>query len=106
MKSYKLSDLKGGWIVGGFEPTVYSTQDCEVAVKYYKAGDHEGAHFHKIATEITCIVSGEVIMCDKRWTAGDVIVLSPGDITAFEALTDAVTTVVKLPGALNDKYIV
>lgn len=96
--------MKRGWIVGGFDPTAFSTQDCEVAVKHYKAGDREGAHFHKIATEITCIVSGEVIMCEKRWTAGDIIVLSPGDITSFEALTDAVTTVVKLPGALNDKY--
>ncbi|MET3814700.1 hypothetical protein [Pantoea sp. UYEF8] len=104
MKSYKLSNMKRGWIVGGFDPTAFSTQDCEVAVKHYKAGDREGAHFHKIATEITCIVSGEVIMCEKRWTAGDIIVLSPGDITSFEALTDAVTTVVKLPGALNDKY--
>ena len=37
MKSYKLSDMKGGWIVGGFEPTVYSTTDCEVAIKHYKA---------------------------------------------------------------------
>lgn len=106
MKSYKLSDMKGGWIVGGFDPTVYSTTDCEVAIKHYKSGDSESAHYHKIATEITCIVSGEVIMCGQRWVAGDVIVLSPGDITAFEALTDAVTTVVKLPGALNDKYIV
>lgn len=96
--------MKRGWIVGGFDPTAFSTQDCEVAVKHYKAGDREGAHFHKIATEITCIVSGEVIMCEKRWTSGDIIVLSPGDITSFEALTDAVTTVVKLPGALNDKY--
>jgi quercetin dioxygenase-like cupin family protein len=106
MKSYKLSDMKGGWIVGGFDPTVYSTTDCEVAIKHYKAGDSEGAHYHKIATEITCIVSGEVVMCGQRWMAGDVIVLSPGDVTSFEALTDAVTTVVKLPGALNDKYIV
>ena len=104
MKNYKLSDMKGGWIVGGFEPTAYSTTDCEVAVKHYKAGDAEDAHFHKIASEITCIVSGEVMMCGKRWQAGDVIVLSPGDVTAFEALTDAITTVVKVPGALNDKY--
>ncbi len=65
MKSYKISDMKGGWIVGGSNPTVYKTEDCEVAVKHYKAGDSEGAHFYKIAIEVTCIVSGEVIMC--RW---------------------------------------
>lgn len=106
MKNYKLSDMKGGWIVGAFEPTTFSTSVCEVAVKYYSAGDEEGEHFHKVATEITCIVSGEVLMCGKKWGEGDVLVLSPGDITSFKALTDAITTVVKLPGALNDKYIV
>lgn len=106
MKTYKLNDMKGGWIVGGFEPTVYSTTDCEVAVKSYSAGDKEGAHYHKVATEITCIVSGTVIMCNQIFKSGDVIVLSPGDVTSFEAITDAVTTVVKLPGVLDDKYIV
>ncbi|KPZ23952.1 hypothetical protein ALO38_200196 [Pseudomonas coronafaciens pv. zizaniae] len=45
-------------------------------------------------------------MRDKGWEAGDIIVLEPGDITAFEALTDATTVVVKLPGALDDKYVV
>ena len=106
MKNFKLAEMKGGWIVGGFTPTAYSTLDCEVAVKHYKAGDKEGEHYHKIATEITCIVSGEVIMCGKRWIPGDIIVLSPGDITSFESITDAVTTVVKIPGSLNDKYII
>ena len=32
--------------------------------------------------------------------------MEPGDVTDFEALTDAVNTVVKLPGAAKDKYLI
>jgi len=106
MNSAKLQDMVKGWFVGGFEPTAFSTDACEVGVKHYQAGDNEVAHFHKVATEITAVLSGSVRMRDQTWNAGDIIVLEPGDITAFEALTDAVTVVVKVPGALNDKYVV
>lgn len=95
-----------GWFVGGFNPTAFNTTDCEVAVKEYKAGTREDAHFHKLATEITLVLSGRIRMVGKEWSAGDIIVLAPGDITDFEAVTDAVNVVVKTPGALNDKYIV
>lgn len=106
MQSFDLADMVKGWFVGGFAPTAYQTQDCEVAVKHYAAGDHEGAHYHKVATEITVIVSGRVRMCGQEWGPGAIVVLSPGDVTDFEALTDATNVVVKLPGALNDKYVV
>ncbi|MEN4791000.1 hypothetical protein ABEG93_09010 [Pantoea agglomerans] len=106
MKSFELHKMTAGWFVGGFQPTAFSSDACEVAVKRYQKGSFEKEHYHKIATEITCIVEGEVIMCGKKWTTGDIIVLEPGEITSFEALTDVITTVVKLPGALNDKYVV
>lgn len=105
MKSARLDDMTKGWFVGAFMPTAHRTHDCEVAVKKYKAGDKEEAHYHKIATETTLILSGTVIMCGREWSAGDIIVIEPGDITSFEAVTDAVNVVVKTPGALNDKFI-
>ncbi len=95
-----------GWFVGEFEPTLYKTNDVEVAVKEYDAGDFEQPHYHKIATEITVIVSGKVKMFDKIWITGDIVVVEPGDITGFEAIEKTSTTVVKIPGALNDKYLV
>jgi quercetin dioxygenase-like cupin family protein len=106
MNTAHLSEMVKGWFVGGFKPTAFSTQACEVGVKAYKAGDSEVAHYHKVATEITLVLSGTVTMLEKTWSEGDIIVLEPGDITAFEALTDATTVVVKVPGALNDKYVV
>lgn len=105
MKVVRLAEMTKGWFVGNFVPTLYQTKDVEVAVKEYKAGDFESAHYHKIATEITVVVSGRVQMNQKIYETGDIIVLDPMDATDFRALTDAVTTVVKIPGANNDKYI-
>ena len=104
MNAFKLEDMVKGWFVGAFAPTALQTDACEVAVKHYKAGDHEATHHHRIATEITVVVSGEVRMCGRVWKAGDIIVIAPGEATDFEALTDATNVVVKLPGALEDKY--
>jgi quercetin dioxygenase-like cupin family protein len=106
MNHARLDDMTKGWFVGAFSPTAFATENCEVAVKYYNAGDYEASHYHKIATEITLILSGTVRMLGKEWGAGDIIVLQPGETTDFEALTAAINVVVKTPGALNDKFVV
>ncbi|WP_114785924.1 cupin domain-containing protein [Vibrio tetraodonis] len=105
MDKHKLDDFLRGWFVGGFEPSLYRTTDVEVAVQHFSKGDKERAHFHKIATEITVIVSGKARMNGHILTSGDILRISPGEVTDFEALEDTITTVVKLPGALNDKYL-
>lgn len=94
-----------GWFVGNFNPTVLSTNDVEVAVKKYKAGDYESSHYHKIATEITVITDGQVRMNGVTYSSGAIIVIEPNQATDFLALTDVTTTVVKYPGANNDKYL-
>jgi quercetin dioxygenase-like cupin family protein len=105
VENFRLDDMIGGWFVGSFHPTALVTEECEVAVKTYSAGQTEQEHFHKIATEITLVLSGRVRMMGREWVAGDIIVLSPGEVTAFEAMTDATNVVVKIPGAINDKYL-
>jgi hypothetical protein len=106
MRQAKLDDMVKGWFVGNFQPSLYPTNDVEVAVKKYAAGTQEPSHYHKIATEITVIVSGEVEMSGQLFRAGDIIIMEPEEITDFKAITDVITTVVKLPGANNDKYLV
>jgi hypothetical protein len=104
MKVFHLGNMTKGWFVGNFEPTVLSTTDVEVAVKKYKAGDYELSHHHKIATEITVITDGEVKMNGVIYSSGAIIVIEPNEPTDFLALTDVTTTVVKYPGANDDKY--
>jgi hypothetical protein len=104
MKKGHLRNMVKGWFVGNFEPTVFRTNACEVGIKYYSKGDKDAAHFHKIATEITVIQSGRVLMNGVEYQAGDIIVIEPGNATDFVVLEDTVTVVVKVPGAQNDKY--
>jgi quercetin dioxygenase-like cupin family protein len=105
MKTAKLEDMIKGWFVGNFEPSLLKTNNVEVAVKEYKKGDFENRHYHKIATEITVIISGRVRMNGIEYTKGDMIVIDPNESTDFEALEDSVNAVVKYPGASNDKYL-
>jgi hypothetical protein len=44
-------------------------------------------------------------MAGKIYSKGSIIVIEPHESTDFLALTDAVNVVVKLPGALNDKFV-
>lgn len=105
MKTAHLEQMVKGWFVGDFEPTLIKTEDVEVAVKKYRAGDFEDIHYHKLATEITVIVSGRVRMNGKEYSEGDIIVIEPFEATDFLALEDTVNTVVKYPGAKDDKYL-
>jgi len=104
MKVYHLSDMIKGWFVGNFEPSVLKTNDVEVGVKSYKAGDSEARHYHKLATEITVILKGKVRINDEEFSEGDIIVMETNEVADFTALTDVVNVVVKHPGASNDKY--
>jgi len=106
MKVSKLSDFFKGWVVGNFEPSLFKTDDFEVAVKSYKKGEYEPKHYHKVATEITIITKGRVVMNFEVYNEGDVIVMEPGEATDFRATNDVTTTVIKFPCVEGDKYLV
>jgi mannose-6-phosphate isomerase-like protein (cupin superfamily) len=105
MKKADLKDFIKGWFVGNFDPSLIKTNDVEVAIKRYKAGDYESSHYHKVATEITVIVSGTVLMNNTVYCSDDIIVIEPNDKTDFKCISDVITVVVKYPGANDDKYV-
>ena len=104
MRLFKLSDMTKGWFVGDFSPAVLKTDAAEVAVKTYEAGAIEGRHLHKIASEVTLILTGRARMNDTVYEAGDIVLIEAGEDTDFEALTDVTTVVVKTPSVAGDKY--
>lgn len=104
MSVHRLDEMVRGWFVGPFEPTVHRTSDAEVAVKHFAAGDAEERHVHRVATEVTAIVSGRVRMDGAELGAGDILEVPPGRPSDFLALTDAVVVSVKLPAVPGDKY--
>lgn len=102
----RLENMTRGWFVGNFMPAAFRTGDAEIAVQRFTVGDKEPAHLHKMATEITLLLSGRAIMAGVNLVAGDIITLAPGTVSSFEALEDCITVVVKHPGVLNDKFMV
>jgi len=106
MKIERLEDKEKGWIVGDFDKATIRTDECEVAAKYYKAGDKEPYHYHKIATEVTVIAVGEVIMRGERYGPGTIITIYPYEATDFLACEDTITLVYKNRSVPGDKYIV
>lgn len=105
MKLTQLESMTKGWFIGNFEPSLFKTDDFEVGVKSYAAGVCEPFHHHKISTEFTCLVSGQARMNSTVLKAGDIVEISPLESTDFEALSDCVTLVVKVPSSKNDKYL-
>jgi quercetin dioxygenase-like cupin family protein len=105
MKINNLKNFIRGWFIGDFNPTLLNTKNFEIAVKRYKAGDYEPYHVHKIGTEYTLIISGEVDMNNIHYQTDDIIVTEPGEYTDFRAITDAVNVVIKVPCIKGDKYL-
>ena len=106
MKSAKISDMVGGWFVGNFSPSIYSSSEFEACVKWYKKGDIEISHYQKTAIEITVVVSGIARMGELILEPGDIVLLEPGEVCDFEALKDTVLVAVKSPSLPSDKVIV
>jgi len=104
MKRFRLDDFTGGWFIGEFEPTLLKTSLFETAIKRYKRGDRENAHYHRVATEYTVVVAGEFKMNDLMIKTGDIIEMKPGEVVNFECLADGSTAVIKIPSVKGDKY--
>jgi mannose-6-phosphate isomerase-like protein (cupin superfamily) len=105
LERHRLDRFTKGWFAGNFSPTLIASDAVEVAIKNYKAGESEGSHHHKVATELTAIVSGRVKMSGEEFGAGEIVKIYPNQSTDFTALTDATTVVVKMPCVSGDKYV-
>lgn len=114
MKVDEIKNFTGGWFVGNFSPTLFSSKEVEVACKDYEAGIVEKAHYHKIATELTLVTEGfakfvinpgTLEETEKTIFPGQIATIEPGTIVQFHALTNVKTVVVKYPSVKNDKFL-
>ncbi len=105
MKNFKLSDLKRGWMVGKFEPSLFN-KDYEIGFKYYNMGDHEKSHRHDLSDEVTVILYGKVRMNGVEYNEGDIVIQEKGEYTDFECISDrAITACYRPDGSFpSDKH--
>ena len=104
MKKTKLSDCGArGWFIGDFEGSIWPTKDFEVT--YQKNPRNQTAsHIHKIAHEITLVISGRQICNGEMFEAGDICILEPGDISQIEYLEETELVTIKVPSVPSDKH--
>ncbi|CAN2171028.1 hypothetical protein MCEMRE212_00055 [Candidatus Nanopelagicaceae bacterium] len=105
MQINRIEEFVKGWFVGDFSPVILHSEEYEVAVKWFKAGEVEPLHKQIIATEITVVIEGEIRLGERNFVKGDVITIPPGELAAFESITDSALVCVKNPSIPNDKVL-
>lgn len=104
MKMHNINDMWRGWFVGNFEPCAYKTEIFEVGLLKHKKGEKWAKHYHKIATEINCLIAGKMVICNKEINVGDIFTLEPNEVADPEFLEDCTLIVIKTPSCIGDKY--
>ena len=104
MKVFNIKDMKGGWFIGNFEPSILKTDNFEVGHHAHKKGASTHNHYHKSSTEINVIVKGKMVVNGEVLTAGDIFVFEPYVVSESEFLEDTDLIVVRDSSNPNDKY--
>jgi len=102
-----ISDLKNmfrGWFIGNFEPSIYKTDNFEVALLFHPKGEKWHKHYHNEAVEIKVIISGNMIINGKNLSPGNIFLLEKNEIAEPEFLEDCTIVCVKTPSIPGDKY--
>ena len=105
MEVSKLPDFVGGWFIGNFTPSLITTEEFEVCIKRYRAGETEDEHFQKTAVEFTIIISGNCRIGPHLLGPDDILRINPHEPADFLALNDVVLVAVKTPSNPDDKVL-
>ncbi len=105
MKSYRLEEFVKGWVVGNFEPSLFINETVEVGVKNFQAGEYEASHKQLIATEITIVTDGEILLGGIAFSKGEIALIPPGEFADFLSITDSTLVVLKFPSIPDDKIV-
>ena len=105
MKVFELKDMKDGWFIGDFEPSVLKTPNFEVNYRVHKKGEFWRPHTHTIVTEYNLLVSGRMSICGRDLVGGQIFILEPGEVAAPEFHEDCAVVCVKTPSASDKVYV-
>jgi len=101
----RIENMKGGWFIGDFDPTIFKTKEFEVSYKVHKKGEFWDIHYHDVCKEINLLIRGKMIMQNVHLKPGDIFVLEPFEIADPNFLEDCEIICVKVPSS-NDKISV
>ena len=102
----RIEDMKGGWYIGNFEPSIFRTSEFEVGHKIHPKGDKWDSHYHKEADEITFLIRGKMVIQGRELISGDIFMISKYEIADPIFLEECEVIIVKFPSVIGDKYII
>ena len=106
MKTYNIKDMKNGWFIGNFEPSIFKNPFFEVAHHHHTPGQGGPKHYHKIAQELNYVLAGKVVVNGKTLVSGDFFLYEPEEISDIQFLEATDLIVIKWPSVPSDKYLV
>lgn len=106
MEIYDFSEMKDGWFVGDFTPSVYKTSGFEVCYKHHKKDEEWDKHYHEKSTEINLLISGSMKINDTIINEGQIFVIKPFYVVKPTFLEDCTLVIIKTPSAPGDKIII
>lgn len=106
MKIYNLSNMKDGWFLGDFDPSVFKTDLFEVCYKKHEKGEKWDTHYHEKCTEINLLVKGRMLINETHIEAGQIFVIEPYFVSNPTFLEDCELVIIKTPSVIGDKIII
>ena len=105
MKIYKINDMKRGWFIGDFEPSVLKTKEFEVGILTHNKGEYWAPHYHEFSDEYNVLLKGKMTIQKKELNQGDIFVIEKNELADPDFLEDCIVLVVKTPSVPGDKII-
>jgi hypothetical protein len=100
---HRIEDFKKGWFIGNFEPSLFKTNNVEVAFQKHKKGDVIIPHYHRMGKEYTLIIKGKEKINGDIYVEGDIFIIEPYTIAEVEILEDLEVLVIKEHSGSYDK---
>ena len=102
-KKFQVDQFHQGWLIGAFSPSLVRTKEFEIGIKRFSLGQSEPCHFQKIASEITIVIEGRILLAGQECGPGEGVLIPPGVHGTFESLSPSLVIAVKIPSAPQDK---
>lgn len=106
MEIHELNNMKDGWFVGDFEPSVFKNKDFEVCYKRHHKNEEWDKHYHEKSTEINLLISGSMKINNTLIKSGQIFVIKPFFIAKPTFLEDCELIIIKTPSEPGDKIII
>ena len=106
MLRYKLSDMKRGWFIGDFNPSILKTKEFEVGYLFHKKNEKWPVHLHEKSIEYNVLIKGKMRVNGETINEKEIFIFEKNEIVRPEFLEDCELIVVKVPSLRSDKVIV